>query len=122
MRQSYAQTAFWLLLIGATIGPVLDGFHTFTGTTWYPNPQFLRAVWWVPPLFAFAGVAIGMPRLFIEQQLEGQPTPISRNTALWKMALFIIGYALSGFLPVAWWLKLVVLLAFFIASLFPTDT
>ena len=39
--------ALWLLLIGATVGPVLDGLHTFSGMTWYPHPQWLRSVWWV---------------------------------------------------------------------------
>jgi hypothetical protein len=114
--------ALWLLLIGATVGPCLDGFHTYSGTTWYPAPALFRSVWWCPPLFAFAALALGVPRLFIEDQLEGAPLPLSRSAVAWKMSLFIAGYALSGFLPVAWWVKLIVLLAFFLASLWPADT
>jgi hypothetical protein len=116
------RTPLWLLVIGATVGPCLDAFHTFSGTTWYPHPQFARAEWWVPPLFAFAALAIGLPRLLIERRLEGRVTPVSGRVLAWKMGLFIVGYALSGFLPVAWWVKLVVLLAIFVASLWPRDT
>jgi hypothetical protein len=115
-------TALWLLVIGATVGPCLDGFHTYSGTTWYGDPQLFRSVWWCPPLFAFAALAIGLPRLIIDRQLDGGPMPLSRGAVAWKMGLFIVGYALSGFLPVVWWVKLVVLLVFFIASLWPSDT
>jgi len=116
------RTVLWLLVLGATLGPCLDGLHTASGATWYPDPQFLRAVWWVPPLFAFAAVALGLPRLLLEQRMEGRVLAPTAAAVAWKQGLFVCGYALSGFLPAPWWVKLVVLLVFFVLSLWPSDT
>src|SRR6185295_9595748 len=118
----YSRAFIVLLIIGGTVGPCLDALHTYSGATWYPDPQLFRSVWWCPPLFAFAGVAIGMPRVFIDQRLDGRVLSPSGHAVAWKMGLFFVGYALSGFLPAPWWVKLAVLLAFFFAALWPLDT
>lgn len=120
--RSLVRTSLWLLALGATLGPCLDAFHTFSGAIGYAHPLLLRSTWWVPPLFAFAACAIGVPRLLLEQRLEGRVLPVSGRAVAWKMSLFVSGYALSGFLPGPWWLKLAVLLVLFVASLWPTDT
>jgi hypothetical protein len=119
---SYGRAALVLLIIGATVGPCLDALHTYSGATWYGEPQLFKSVWWCPPLFAFAGVAIGVPRLLIDTRLDGKVLPVSGRTLAWKMGLFFVGYALSGYLPAPWWVKLGVLLAFFLAALWPLDT
>lgn len=119
---SHARTAFVLAAIGATVGPCLDALHTYSGATWYASPQLFKSVWWCPPLFAFAGLAIGLPRVFIDQRLDGKLMPVSGAAVAWKLSLFFVGYALSGFLPAPWWVKALVLTALFIAALWPRDT
>ncbi|HYV49006.1 MAG TPA: hypothetical protein VFA20_29300 [Myxococcaceae bacterium] len=84
-----------LLLLGATLGPVLDGFHTWSGTTWYTSPGWLRTVWWCPLLFSGAAAAIGLSRVAI----EGRAPPLGTRRIAAAIAWFIAAYALSGFLP-----------------------
>ena len=122
MRPAYARTAVILTLIGATVGPCLDALHTYSGAVWYAAPLFLRSTWWVPPLFAFAGLRIGFPRVLLDERIDGRVTPVTAKVLAWKMALFFVGYALSGFLPAPWWVKTLVLLAFFLAALYPLET
>lgn len=122
VRYTYWKTAVVLLAIGATLGPCLDALHTYSGSIWYAEPQLFRSVWWCPPLFAFAGFSIGMPRVFIDQQLDGKLMPVSGAAVAWKLGLFVFGYALSGFLPAPWWVKAVVLTVLFLAALYPVDT
>lgn len=118
----FARASIILSLLGATLGSALDGLHTFSGATWYAHPQWLRSVWWVPPLFAFAGLSIGMSRVLIDLRLDGKVIPVSRNAVAWKLGLFFLGYALSGYLPAAWWVKAIVLTVLFLAALWPLDT
>jgi hypothetical protein len=120
--KNLGRTALWLLVFGATLGPTFDGFHTFSGTLWYAHPQLLRSVWWCPPLFAGASLAIGLSRVLLDLRLEGRVLRPGAGAVAWKLAMFVLGYALSGFMPGPWWLKLAVLLALFVASLWPSDT
>ena len=93
--------ALILLLIGFTVGPVLDGLHTFSGATWYSEPQWLRSVWWCPPLFAAAALSIGLGRVGFERYLERPGPELGWLQVLSAMALFIGCYAASGFLPIS---------------------
>lgn len=91
-----------LAALGATVGAALDGTHVRTGTLSYPTPDFLQMEWWVPLLFAGAGVAIGLARPLWERLLDRRtPRPSLGITAL-GMGLFIVSYVLSGLLPFAW--------------------
>lgn len=99
---AWGRAALVLLLLGATVGPALDGIHVRTDTLVYPTPDFLRMEWWVPPLFAAAGLAIGLARPLWERMLDRRTaTPPAWVVAL-AMAIFIASYALSGLLPWAW--------------------
>ena len=99
---SWGRAALVLVLLGATVGPALDGIHVRTDTLVYPTPDFLRMEWWVPPLFAAAGLAIGLARPLWERMLDRRTaTPRAPVVAL-AMAIFIASYALSGLLPWAW--------------------
>jgi hypothetical protein len=119
---SFARAAVVLTLIGATVGPCLDALHTYSGATWYAAPQLFKSVWWCPPLFAFAGLSLGLPRVFIDLRLDGRLAPVSGAAVAYKMTLFFAGYALSGFLPAPWWVKALVLAALFALALWPNDT
>jgi hypothetical protein len=111
MPPHWGRAALILLLIGATIGPVLDALHTFPGATHYAAPQFLKSVWWCPPLFAGAALALGFGRLFTERLLRVPLVDPGMKTASLSMTLFVLGYAASGFLPVSEVLKAALLLA-----------
>ena len=93
------KATLWLLVLGATVGTVLDGFHTFSGTTWYAYPQFVRTVWWQPLLFAAAAVAIGMGRVIVDRVLRRQDPVPGWSQVVAAMALFIGCYAATAFLP-----------------------
>lgn len=97
-----------LALFGAVVGSVLDGLHTFSGTTSYPDPVFLRAAWWIPITFA-AGYALEGVLYTAGRHARNRPhLPASRR---WLCAFLFVGlYACSGFLPVANPTKLLLLL------------
>lgn len=97
-----------LALLGATVGTVLDGFHTWSGTTSYPSPVFLKAAWWVPLLFGVAFASLGS--LFsILRARDRRPAP-SPRAALLGFVAFAALYFASGFLPAPNAVKLAVLL------------
>jgi hypothetical protein len=84
--------------MGGTVGTALDAVHVHTGTTGYTHPVMFGQAWWVPPLFASAGVAIGLGRP-IAERLAGRTGRLpSRAAAALGMALFIVAYVSSGLL------------------------
>lgn len=91
-----------LAALGATVGAALDGTHVRTGTLSYPTPDFLRMEWWVPLLFAGAGVAIGLARPLWERLLDRRTPRPSLAITAFGMSLFMGSYVLSGLLPFAW--------------------
>lgn len=111
MEPRWGRAALVLLLIGGTVGPVLDGLHTFSGATWYAAPQFLKSVWWCPPLFAGAALGIGLGRLVTERVLRVPLVDPGARTAALSMAAFVAAYACSAFLPVSEFSKAVLLCA-----------
>ena len=111
-----ARATLWLVIIGATLGPVLDGLHTFSGATWYPQAQWMRSVWWCPPMFAAAAVVIGMSRVLWERGLKRPGPSLSWGQVLSAMGVFIACYAASGFLPVGEAARATLLAACFVAG------
>ena len=87
-----------LALMGGTLGAGLDAVHVLTGTTAYSHPALFGQAWWVPPLFAGAGVAIGLGRPIAERLVGASDRVPSRSAALGGMALFILAYVSSGLL------------------------
>jgi hypothetical protein len=84
--------------MGGTVGTALDAVHVHTGTTGYTHPVMFGQAWWVPPLFAGAGVAIGLARP-IAERLAGRTGRLpSRSAAALGMALFVVAYVSSGLL------------------------
>jgi hypothetical protein len=113
----FGRAAALLALAGFTLGPVYDSIHTYSGATWYPAPQLLRNVWWCPPLFAAAAVAIGMPRLLQDTRIYRDPRPPGNRALAGAFAIFTAAYLASGWLPVHWAaLTVLITLAFLVSA------
>lgn len=115
------RAALALALLGATAGPLLDGLHTWSGATWYPGAQWLKSVWWCPPLFSFAAVAIGLGRLVTERLLRVPLTPPGARVVTVSMTLFVVAYAFSGFSTLGETVKAAVLLISFVVAWWRLD-
>jgi cytochrome bd-type quinol oxidase subunit 2 len=98
--------ALRLLLLGATLGSFMDGFHTYGGATSYPKPVALRMAWWTPALFAIAYALLG----FTYRANETEPTKQTRAQAILGATIFTALYFSSGFLPAPNVAKVAVLL------------
>lgn len=78
-----------LVVIGATLGVLLDGIHSHFGATSYTNPIFAKTAWWAPLLFAGAYVG-GIARPL----LDDKPLLPAWKPAL-GMSLFILAYVMT---------------------------
>lgn len=112
--RAWARGAAGMLALGATVGSLLDGIHTFSGVTAYAHPVVLRTAWWVPLLFAGA-YAIGLLRPLLDRG----PSPSGRTVSI-AFGLFALAYALSV-LPLAWPLVAAVLTGIFFVSFVACD-
>lgn len=102
--------ALILLALGASVGTVLDGIHTWSGTTVYASPIFLRAAWWTPLVFGLAGVSTGLAYPLAEKVLRRDVAVArTRKEALTAFAAFTLLYLASGFMRAGNEAKLVVL-------------
>lgn len=107
----FVQSVFYLFLLGAIMGSVCDGFHTHSGTTFYPHPWYLKMAWWVPLLFGAASVAIGLSHVLMDKILRRSAPDVSWPGVILGLFFFVTLYYLSAFLPGAWTIKLLVLAA-----------
>ncbi|HRI67768.1 MAG TPA: hypothetical protein PK156_26205 [Polyangium sp.] len=99
-----------LILIGATVGVLLDGVHSHFGATSYTNPVFAKTAWWAPLLFAGAYVggiarpllsdkpllpswkpAVGMGLFVAAYFVTVAPLDVSTRVAL-LIGMFVTGY------------------------------
>ncbi len=99
---SWPAAAATLFLLGATLGTALDAIHTVTRTTEYARPIWSAAwafAWWTPPLFAGAGLAVGLARPLAERALGSRDPAPARGLVVAAMLVFAVAYALSGTLP-----------------------
>jgi hypothetical protein len=96
-----------MALFGAVVGSILDGFHTHSGTTRYPDPWIWQMAWWTPLIFAGAYLALGLA-YEVGATWAGRPIGSSR----WQEMLGFCGlYFLSGYLPASNPIKLAMLVA-----------
>jgi hypothetical protein len=98
MSLGLGRPAAVLALLGATVGPLLDGLHTYSAATWYPAAQLFKSVWWCPPLFCAAAVAIGLGRLLTERVMKVETVAPGARVVALTMGAFIVAYTLSGYL------------------------
>lgn len=112
----WVRAGLLMAALGATLGPVLDGIHTHTGTTMYPQPWALKMAWWVPLLFAGAGIAAGLGPIQVERTIGARRPRPSGAAVAGSMALFVLAYALSGVVPGGNVVRAVVLATLFVIS------
>jgi hypothetical protein len=103
----------YLFLFGATVGSLLDGFHTHSGTTLYTPELIWKAAWWTPFLFGMAGLSIGVSYQLVGKWF-GRGRAIVSPEPTWSqlgivLAFFSILYFASGYLPASNAIKLAVL-------------
>lgn len=91
-------------LAGAVGGTAGDLCHVLSGTEGYPASMArvpgLPLPWWVPPLFAGAGLAIGMGIPWADRFFAPRARPSGASVG-WGLALLLSTWAASGFLPLA---------------------
>ena len=85
-----------LAATGATLGTLFDAMHAYSGTTEYRTPAMGRLAWWVPPLFAAGGVALGLARPLAERVAGRTSDAPSGTRVAGGIALFGLAYAASG--------------------------
>lgn len=112
----WVRAASVLAFLGATVGASLDVMHVATGTTSYPEPFVLGIAWWVFPLFASAGVAIGLARPLWERMLGLRSPRPSLAAAVMGVAFFASAYLVSGFVKWPWPERSVLLAAIFVVT------
>lgn len=98
-----------LFLIGAILGPTMDGFHTHSDTLFYPHVWMLMMDWWVPLLFGAAGIAVGLSHLDLDRRLNKSYPDLTWIHVAFAVASFAAIYFISGFLKIDETRKLVLL-------------
>lgn len=98
-----------LFILGAILGPICDGFHTFSNTLYYPHVLFLKMAWWVPLLFGFAAVSVGNGHLIADKLFNRKRSYPQTPNIIFALLLFIVLYFVSGFLAVDTWMMFLIL-------------
>ena len=91
----------WLFIAGLLVGPLFDGFHTYSGTTRYPVVWLLGMAWWTPIVFGMAVVVIGFSVQVIDRLLARKANIISLVSMIAALFFFGAVYFVSGFMPQA---------------------
>jgi hypothetical protein len=102
-----------LLVGGGTLGPLFDAIHTHTATTYYPEVWYFRMAWWVPPLFAGAGLGFGVAPLVFDRVLRRERVAPSGQTVAVAFTLFVLAYGVSGLFKAPWPYQVLAQAAFF---------
>src|SRR5688572_27643492 len=98
VRATMKRALLWAV-IGSIVGTVLDMGHVLTGTLTYPYTHIGLQPFWVPFLFAGAGIALGEGHRRVAIPLAGGHVPSGdAKTALVGVAALVFAYGSSGFL------------------------
>src|SRR5258708_28243045 len=88
--------AFWLLLLGATLGTALDALEVYSGVERYPRPILFGVAWWVPLLFGAAAVAIGYSHPLVDP-LISRTRPYRRlSSSIGELTWLVLAYLISA--------------------------
>jgi hypothetical protein len=91
-----AWSAFWLLLLGATLGTALDALEVYSGVERYPRPMLFGVAWWVPLLFGAAAVAIGYSHPLVDP-LISRTRPYRRlSSSMGELTWLVLAYLISA--------------------------
>src|SRR6266700_5134454 len=82
--------AFWLFLLGASLGTALDALEVYSGVERYPRPMFFGVAWWVPLLFGAAAVAIGYSHPLISRTRPYRRLSSSIGELTWLVLAYLI--------------------------------
>ena len=102
MTLGLARRALLWAIAGALVGVPLDALHVVTGVLTYRDPDMGLQAWWVIPLFAGAGLTLGLPHRHATIPLaaklgEARPLPPTTTAgALAGFACLVVAYASSG--------------------------
>lgn len=88
-----------LATIGATLGTVLDWTHVVTGAIAYPRPVLFGLAWWVPLLYASAGLGIGLSHPDLDARLGREFRRLSTVEVALGIGMFAAVWIASGALP-----------------------
>jgi hypothetical protein len=89
-------TIFWLFLLGATLGTVLDALHVHSGIERYPMPVLFGLAWWVPLLFGAAAVAIGYSHPMVDPLLHHQRPAHRLSSSFGELAWLLLAYLITA--------------------------
>ncbi len=92
-------TGLFLLALGATLGTFLDWLHVVSRTTEYARPSLFGQPFWVPLLFGWAAVMLGLGRLVTGRLIRESPRPATLGEALFALGMFVVAYLESAYLP-----------------------
>lgn len=104
--------------LGCVLGTALDWLHAWTGVLRYTPASMGIQAWWVPPLFAGSGLAMGYGYRLVAVRLSGNSPPVAPSAA--ELALgtlaFVGSYGSSGYLQAVPWVALALYVAMFAAG------
>lgn len=89
--------AFILFIFGAVVGTGLDMFHTYSESTVYTHPLFIKAAWWTPVLFGLALLSGGLSLPFLRKKLGVKDKEVGFSKLGLCFLFFALQYYLSGF-------------------------
>ncbi len=95
---SWVRATFVLALLGGTLGVMLDAWHVHTDTTRYAVPWAFGIATWTIPLFASAGVLVGVVPVAVERAMGVVIARTSTSRIVVALALFVVAYLLTGVL------------------------
>lgn len=92
-----------LLLAGAALGTLFDWTHVTTSTTAYTSPTWLGLPWWIPLMYAAAGLGIGLSHPQLDRYLARPPRPLTPLALVLGIIALGAIWAGSGLLPLPHW-------------------
>lgn len=87
--------------LGLTMGTLLDAFHVYNDTASYFRVAmipYLRVAWYVPLEFTAAGLAVGLLRPELDEELRRKRSDLPAAQVLLGLGLLVVAWGGSGVL------------------------